>query len=250
MTASTATMTRRGFLVAATAAAPAVLASCVGAPSNTPGTSGTGQAVNLTFEGRPVRCLVHRAGKPADAASTLTIVLLHGANTNASQWDDIGLAGVMANVDLSGPISSVVTIAPDIVDHSHGKTMVVETVAPFVARHWGQTNLAIGGISPVRRSRSMWPNRRARRFVPSVCTVRRWTWPTRFRHNHGSAGWMSVRLTVSSMQLHVQLPHCERAASSSSSITGRVATTVGTGEPICPSTWGSTWRSPTADRSD
>ena len=147
MTASTSTMTRRGFLVAATVAAPAVLASCVGAPSNTPGTSGTGQAVSLTFEGRPVRCLVHRAGKAADAASTLTIVLLHGANTNASQWDDIGLAGVMADVDLSGPISSVVTIAPDIVDHSRAKPMVIETVAPFVARHWGQTNLAIGGIS-------------------------------------------------------------------------------------------------------
>jgi predicted esterase len=136
-------MNRRTFL-AGLVAFP-VVSSCAREPART--RLSPPDEFSIRHNGADVRCLYHDRLISGARSGCLAIVLLHGADADASQWFDIGLSAAVDAADLGTTVERIVTIAPDIADHSSAAAMVVETLLPAIDPRFAPGRIAISGIS-------------------------------------------------------------------------------------------------------
>ena len=140
----------RRAMVALMLGVPTTLGAC-GARSRAASTfvPSTSNARTFTVEygGVDVRCLFAATSYTAFEPGGLALILLHGANADASQWTDIGLTSVIDSLAPTDKASGVVAVAPDIGDHSTAAALVVDSVLPAVIDRFGAASFGISGIS-------------------------------------------------------------------------------------------------------
>lgn len=101
----------------------------------------------VTHAGVEVRCLFAATSGAACKPGGLAVILLHGANADASQWTDIGLTSVIECLAAAEQTSAVVAVAPDIGDHSVAPALVFDSVLPAIIDCFGSAVFGISGIS-------------------------------------------------------------------------------------------------------
>ncbi len=135
---------RRSFLAALTAA-PLLAAGCTA--SSPPPKVHQVDEFTLRHRGDDIRCLYYDRQLAGDRPGCLAIVLLHGANADATQWFDIGLVEAIDNAELTASIHRIVAIAPDIADHNDGAAMVTDVLLPAIDSRFAPGHVSLSGIS-------------------------------------------------------------------------------------------------------
>lgn len=101
----------------------------------------------LQYHGDAIRCLYYDRQLAGDRPGCLAIVLLHGANADATQWFDIGLVDAIDNADLGDRIRRIVAIAPDLASHSDAAAMVSGALLPAIDSRFAPGHRSLSGIS-------------------------------------------------------------------------------------------------------
>ena len=139
--------TRRGFLTLAVGCVAGAGCSTI----SPLGRGSPGPQFGVRVDGLRVRCLYHVAdgGTSTSPDGPLPAVgLLHGANTDASQWIDIGLRDAADRRVRTGACGPFVAVAPDIADHSRAAPMVLDAVIPAMRERFDSAPIVgISGIS-------------------------------------------------------------------------------------------------------
>ena len=137
------TISRR-TLLAAIAFVPVAVTAC---SARRPRPARSPDSFTLDHAGSSVRCLYYDRLVQGDAANCLAIVLIHGANADATQWFDIGLVDAVDQVDLGTSIHRIVAVAPDVANVDVATSLVVDSLLPAIAPRFAPGFHAVSGIS-------------------------------------------------------------------------------------------------------